>query len=191
MMAGGNPASGEQEPRGFYPTPWEATVALMRHYRFQGPVLEPCAGNYMMAAEIEAFGLPVTGTDIHPLDPRVKQRDIFTIKAKPGVDTMIDVITNPPFNLAEKIIRHTLTEIRPRTLALLLKSTYWQAKNRIPLFNEYMPAWALPLTWRLDFKGLGKPAMECTWFVWERGFNGPAPQIALLKKPETHGPLLV
>jgi hypothetical protein len=175
MMAGGNPASGPT-PRNWYRTPEEATMALVLAESFDGIIHECCCGDGAIAKVLETHGYKVVANDIHPLGYGVK-RDFFTIERAVGHN----IVTNPPFDLAEKMIRHGLT-LNPRKMAFLLKATYFHAANRIPLFNEHPPATIYPLTWRLDFKNLGKPTMECAWFVWERGVKRE-PIYKLLRRP--------
>jgi hypothetical protein len=78
------------------------------------------------------------------------------------------IITNPPFKESEAFIRKCISFKVP--FALLLKSQYWHSKNRLKLFNDHVPKYILPLTWRPDFlygqKG-GSPTMECLWTVWD------------------------
>lgn len=177
MMAGGNPAEGREE-NDFYPTPPEVTRSLLKRLTFgDRTILEPAAGNYMMAAEIERAGYKVIASDIEPQDPRVIKRDFFTMTE---TEAQV-VITNPPFNLAERFITHSLEVLQVDYLALVLKSTYWHAKSRVQLFNRLPPVMILPLTWRVDFMNKGRPTMDCSWMVWKRGYTGATRLTPLLK----------
>lgn len=175
-MAGGNPSEGRQE-RDLYTTPEEATVALLRVETFDGVIHEPCSGNDRMVKVLEAHGHKVVASDIHPLGRGVK-RDFFSIKQRVGHN----IVTNPPFDQAEAMIKHALA-LDVRKVAFLLKATYWHAATRLPLFETNPPAWIYPLTWRLDFLDKGRPAMECAWFVWHRGVKD-YPRVRLLPKPK-------
>jgi hypothetical protein len=59
--------------------------------------------------------------------------------------------------------------------ALLLKDTFWHAKNRHALFLETGPAAVMPMLWRPNMApDRGKsPTMEFCWTVWDAS---PAPQ---------------
>lgn len=175
MMAGGNPAEGRQE-RDLYRTPWEATVGLLNMEKFDGIVHECACADGRIGRLFEHRGYKVVASDIVPLGYGVK-RDFFTIP-RPVAH---NIVTNPPFELAERFIRHGLS-LRPRKMALLLKATYFHAKNRIPLFEKHPPAFIYPLTWRLDFLDKKRPAMECAWFVWHHGVNRD-PLYKLMPKP--------
>ena len=165
-MAGGNPADERQE-RDFYPTPGEVTRALIAAEKLEGPIFEPACGDGAMAKEFKAAGYKVVASDIHPLGYGVK-RDFFTVKQKLPT---ANIVTNPPFNLAERFIEHALS-LEPKTLCLVLKSTYWHAKSRADLFERTRPAAVYPLLWRPDFLDKGRPTMEVCWTVWRRGHTG-------------------
>jgi len=83
------------------------------------------------------------------------------------------VITNPPFALSVEFIRYIRAMKVP--FALLLKGTFWHAKNRHDLFLETGPAAVMPMLWRPNMApDRGKsPTMEFCWTVWDAM---PAPQ---------------
>jgi hypothetical protein len=176
-MAGGNPGvladvARERSDDDFYATPNAATHALALRYQdylANAWLWEPCAGDGRMGAVLIDY-LQGVGTylltDIQPRAKPVSRYSIFN----PAPDTDVTaVITNPPYNIAARIIAHTLQpghHPRLRIFALLLKSTFYHAAGRHSLFRQHPPSMIHPLTWRLDFMGLGRPTMECAWFVW-------------------------
>jgi hypothetical protein len=164
-MAYGNPADGRQE-RDFYPTPIEVTQALLSVETFEGGIWEPACGNGAMSNVLLAAGYKVISTDIHPLDFGT-QADFFNVKPR----LVTNIVTNPPFDLAQRFIEHAML-FQPKKLALVLKATYWHAKNRMPLFEKYPPARIYPMLWRPDFLGKGRPTMEAQWCVWDRDHAG-------------------
>jgi hypothetical protein len=126
-------------------------------------VWEPCAGNKAMADVLAATGAKLVCTDLYPRADGVGEGDFFTTTELPeGVNA---IITNPPFAPAAKFIRHALS-FQPLFFALLLKSTFWHAKGRHPLWQQFTPSYVHPLLWRPDFLGLGRPTMEVSWVVW-------------------------
>lgn len=170
---------GNQERRrelDFYPTPPEATHALMRFLTMHGVVRrdslvwEPACGSGAMSDVIQQY-----------VDEEVRSSDWRTTGyGEGGVDFLQAawdcdaIITNPPFNLAEDFIRHARKQAP--VVAMLLKSQYWHASKRLQLFNEGPPSWVLPLTWRPDFLfeqrvqgAKGAPTMEVLWTVWVDG----------------------
>ncbi len=159
----------------FYPTPPEATKALMNFLKLDPCVVwEPACGDGSMSKVIEGYGHTVISSDIASECAGLSNQDFLRDNSAPQhkVDA---IITNPPFNLSEAFIRRAL-QIAP-TVAMLLKSQYWHAKVRYPLFAQHPPAYILPLTWRPDFlfntrkegEKKGAPTMEVAWTVWITG----------------------
>ena len=164
-ITGGNSAIGRREAD-FYPTPPEVTVALLDflHLPENTVIWEPAAGEGDMLETIRACGYGGSfGTDISEgfdfLSPDIFKR-LFV-----GFDW---IITNPPFALAEEFIPKAASLGKP--FAFLVKSQFWHAKRRLPLFDEFPPSYILPLTWRPDFffkdDHGGSPLMDVMWCVW-------------------------
>lgn len=158
-IVGGNSAYGRAESD-FYPTPPEATVALMEFLRIpKGKLIwEPACGEGDMVEAIGQIGYNCIGTDIR------SGKDFLTTDKIP-CDW---IITNPPFSLAEQFIKRCVEH--NVNFALLLKSQYWHSKKRYPLFFSFPPKFILSLTWRPDFlfkkRGSGSPLMDVMWCVW-------------------------
>ena len=185
---GGGPASRRSESD-FYPTPWEATFALMDFLRLPrcSLIWEPACGEGDMVETIRRCGYCVVGTDIvmgydFINNPPPKDHG-FSVNGAPA---QIDfIITNPPFSASEDFIRHALDLNVP--FAFLLKSQYWHAARRLNLFEQNPPTFVLPLTWRPDFlfkqhsEKRASPLMDVMWCVW---MKDDAPAIYKpLKKP--------
>lgn len=169
-MAGGNPSQGRQK-NDWYPTPPDVTLALLRGSAFHGDVWEPCCGDGAMARVIEENGHRVFATDLVARgfgNEHGEDWDVLKVKSLPAPN----VITNPPFKIAAAMIRHVLG-LKPDYLAMVLKSTYWQAKRRTPLFREHPPAAVFGLTWRPDFMKRKRPTMDVIWTVWRKDWSGP------------------
>lgn len=170
----GRLSSAPRAENDYYPTPPEATQALIdkevgwmpSHF----PIWEPCGRGGAIITVLRQNDFDTVGSDI-VADPEhgVIGRDLFDItEAMSPI-----VITNPPFNLSAAMIAHLLDRLQVRYCAILLKSTYWHAESRTALFRRHPPARIYALNWRLDFIGGGAPVMECAWFVWDRRRNGP------------------
>lgn len=162
-IAGGNTAF-KRNASDFYPTPPEATQALLEflQIRHGTKVWEPACGEGHMVDVMKANGLEVIGTDINT------GTDFLTADMPEGTEW---IITNPPFSLAEQFIRKSADH--NVAFAMLLKSQYWHAAKRVALFSTVTPAYVLPLTWRPDFlfktRGKGSPLMDVNWCVWVPG----------------------
>ena len=175
-MAGGNPnpIRGRQD-RDFYGTPSDCVRALLAVESFTGGIWEPACGDDAIVIELRAAGYKVAGSDIHPLGTGTKA-DFFAVKPR----KVANIVTNPPFEVAEEFIRHALA-FNPDKLVLMLKASYWHAVTRQSLWHRHRPARIYPLTWRPDFMRLGRPTMEVIWCVWERGWLWPTQYWPLLK----------
>lgn len=163
MMAGGGDSDSREE-NDFYPTPPGPAEALLSS-RWAPPagstVWECACGTGEMAEALKSFGYTVAPTDLIDRGYGMAPFDFTTMNT-----ALADVVmTNPPFSLAEEFVR-AAHRMGTRYLALLLKSTWFHADTRRPLLAELPPTAILPLTFRTDFKGLGRPTMELSWFVW-------------------------
>ncbi len=152
----------------FYPTPAAVTKALLMFLALQPCVIwEPACGDGAMSRVIEQEGHTVISTDIRHTGYGEGNIDFLAAEAR-RCDA---IITNPPFNISKEFIQKALS-ICP-TVAMLVKSQYWHAKDRYALFHQHPPAWVLPLTWRPNFlegvPGKDSPPMECVWTVWLPG----------------------
>lgn len=161
-----------------YPTPPEVTHALMRQLElpYETCVWEPAAGKMDMALVLSEYVGEVRATDIQ------QGQDFLTYDPdwRPRADW---IITNPPFSMAEQFIRRAYNFQLP--FAMLLKSHYWHAKGRIPLFRECQPHLIMPLTWRPSFvKGKNNPMMEMCWNVWFMGKPDATIYLPIGKEPK-------
>ena len=181
-MAGGNPTIARSKDD-FYATPHEVTQALLQTETFTGRIWEPFGGDGAIVKVLKRAGYKdVVASDINPRAEGIAKRSVFDVKTP----VAHCIISNPPFQLADgkdvaDVIEHLLS-LRPRKLALMLKSTFWHAKGRAALFERTKPAAIYPLLWRPDFLGLGRPTMEVMWCVWKWG-NAEYPIYRPLLKP--------
>lgn len=155
-------AHGKRSKNDFYPTPPECTVALLNFLeerfliRRSDTIWEPACGTNAMVNVMRQQGYSVIGTDIS------LGQDYFTYDLQ---DNCFDwIITNPPFCSAQDFITRSAAKKKP--FALLLKSQYWHSAKRRKAFEEYPPAFVLPLTWRPDFTGNGASMLDMMWCVW-------------------------
>ena len=175
----------------FYPTVQPCAIRALLAYdgaliRDCGAVWEPCVGAGDLAREIEAFGLPVIGSDLRDRGwPGTIVRSYYDWDASPARA----IITNPPYDQINardgsgRWLRHTLDMPGWDYLALLL-SWDWPAavKNGLGALLDDQPfsrAWLI--RWKIDFTGDGSPPQRNAWFVWDRrdrrgpGTNAPHP----------------
>lgn len=178
-ICGGN-TEYQRNKSDFYPTPPEATIALMNFLDLpkRTVIWEPACGEGHMSSVMRKMGYSVVESDIQRGD------DFLTTELR-ECDW---IITNPPFSLSEQFIRRCHEHHRP--FAMLLKSQYWHAKKRLKLFEETKPSYILPLTWRPDFcfgqRGSGSPLMDVMWVVWDYDWKiMGCPKYIPLEKPSS------
>lgn len=165
-IAGGG---GTRRADDFYPTPPEAVEALLDSKWVPTPqfsVWEPACGDGAISKELVARGFSVSSTDL--VDRGYGAHGVDYLKTTSRLAAQ--VVTNPPFKLAEHFIRQGF-KLGIGYQAHLLKAQFWNAASRLQLFKAHPPAAVLPLTWRLDFTGGGAPTMDCCWVVW-MGWEG-------------------
>lgn len=165
------------EPRDgadFFPTPPWATRALCeyvlggREFLRTQSVLEPACGRGDMVRPLEEYFNEVLASDL--IDYGFGDvRDFLSFKYECGI---IDwVITNPPFNLAEKFIQKAL-QIADAGVAMLTRTTFLEGVGRYNrLFVNTPPSIVAPFTERVPMlKGrLDRKASSATsyaWIVW-------------------------
>jgi hypothetical protein len=84
-----------------------------------------------------------------------------------------DIVTNPPYSIADEFVRHALTLAqRGSQVAMLLRNEWDCASGRNDLFREN-PHFAMKIVltrrprWIAGSKG--SPRHNYAWFVWEIG----------------------
>lgn len=183
-MAGGNPLLG-RNAHDFYATPDDVTHALFIKLaelgiRIDGKITEPCCGDGAICRVAIDRGFDVLPLDLidHGYGNHGGGHDATRMESLPSRS----VITNPPFNLAPRIIESVMRH-DPDLFALLLKASFWSAARRKALFRKYRPSAILTLSWRPDFAGLGNPTMECAWIVWSKQMTPGVTVFDILDRP--------
>lgn len=152
----------------FYITPAWGTRALIAMEKFEGSILEPCCGNGAMAKVLKETGNRVIAYDLYDLGYG-KVKDFFEIKSHQA-----NIITNPPFNIAEDILDHAL-DITDRKVCFLLRSAFMESKKRWHRFyNNRPPTRILVFSSRLSIypassNRQGGGTTSYAWFIWDKG----------------------
>ena len=164
---GGNPVNGRKE-NDFYPTPPDCVTSLLAHTRIAkvNAVWEPACGNGAISKVLENRGFTVISTDLNDYGYGTTGIDFLQCEERQA-DILI---TNPPFDIADKFIEKS-QELGIHTVCMLLKCQYWHAKKRKVLFERYTPSEILAMTWRPNFSGQGSSTMDCIWTIWRKGHH--------------------
>lgn len=161
---------GKSSGRNDQSTPPEVTRALLDRVSFTGDIWECACGRGRMAKVIRNYGYNVSATDKYFGKSRVDFLD-----AGPKVD---NIITNPPFDLAEDLIHACYPRVR-RKIALFLRLAFLEGTNRFDrLFTKYPLSHVLVFSPRV---GLMKPlpgkkpvkAVAYAWYIWDHAHRGP------------------
>lgn len=127
-------------PFEFYPTPPEATRALLAAETFDGTIWEPACGNGAIAKELIRFGYDVTSTDIADWGWGDPGYDFLSL-AKPLAK---HIVTNPPYGygLADRFVSHALhlTAGTGGKVAMLLNITSLCHPKRFRQFSDWPPS---------------------------------------------------
>ncbi len=151
----------------FYPTPRWATQALVDYEFFEGLTSEPACGDGEMAIVLIEVGLNITASDLYARN-----------YGRTGVDflktTIVfdNIITNPPYNIAEEFLLHALS-LTKKKVALLLRLAFLESSRRQRnIFQEFPPSRIWVFSERVTFypKGEERASGGTTayaWFVWD------------------------
>jgi hypothetical protein len=167
----------ERDKDDFYCEPFWCSAALFAAEPFENTVLDPACGLGRIVDAARSYGLQAIGTD--KVRRSVACRDVvdFLSCAAPGCD----IVSNPPFGIADLFVRHALAVSRSKVAMLLPATWHFGAKRAAwlkttPLRRIYaltprpsMPPGAVILAG-------GKPGggtKDFAWYIWLRGYQGP------------------
>ncbi len=127
-------------PNEFYPTPPEATRALLSVETFEGSIWEPACGEGAIAKELVAAGHTVISTDLVDYGFGIPRVD-FLKEIRPRAR---HIVTNPPYGsgLADAFITRSLDFVRDTrgTVAMLLNLASLAHRTRTRWWQEHPPA---------------------------------------------------
>jgi len=82
-----------------------------------------------------------------------------------------DILTNPPFKLAEEFLHQAMKiTCRDSKIYLLLRSMWQESKGRYErVFNVYKPDYIYQSSGRIKFtNGTGGGMVPYSWFIWDK-----------------------
>jgi hypothetical protein len=173
---GSRPVSSyERSANDWYVEPTWAVDALIEAEKFVGTVFDPACGRGTIPMTFTAHGIAAGGSDI--CDRGFGQtRDFLDATYRPDV---YEVVSNPPFNLAEQFIAKAL-DLGAVKVAMLLRLSFLEGKKRKAMFKSTPLARVRVFSSRVSMPpghllGSIKAANGTTafaWFVWEHGYTG-------------------
>lgn len=158
----------------FYATPVEATEQLLQLETFSHNVWEPACGHGHISKVFEAHGHEVRSSDLEHRGFGTGGVDFLKCDEH-DLDT--DICTNPPYSKAQEFVEKAMDVIAEgHKVAMFLKLTFLEGKNRRRMFEKYPPKVVYVSTSRLSCGKNGvewMPSCICyAWFIFEKGFHG-------------------
>lgn len=157
----------------WYPTPPEATLALLSREKFTGSIWEPACGDGAICRVLEQSGYSdVIASDLVNRGYGETPHDFLESSWKAD-----NIITNPPFSLAQKFVEKSLAQTTGK-VAMLCKLVFLEGQKRKSFFESTPLARVHVFSKRINFyregqRGkLGTSMMCFAWFVWEHGYEG-------------------
>lgn len=180
----------------FYPTPPEATRALLSVEDFDGPIWEPACGEGHIAHVLEDAGLDVLATDLNDRGYGTVGVDFLMQSAMRGKH----IVTNPPYGtgLADAFIERSLAFTRESggKVAMLLNLNSLCHRSRTAWWRSHPPAriYAIDSVVCWSEPDRAPPphfaANRYYWAVWTPDHVGPSAfwwlSAAEFREPVTH-----
>lgn len=161
----------------YYPTPKWATHGLMQAEGFQGDIWEPACGNGVMVEVLRKYSYEVIASELYPRGFGETGVDFLRTERKVG-----NVITNPPYVLAEDFIRHGL-RCAEHKVCMLLRLAFLEGTDRAAgLFKEFPPNRLHVFSERITMYPAGRIGSSggttaYAWFVWDKHADNVVPEV--------------
>lgn len=162
----------------YYATDPKAIDLLLELDFFNPQIWEPACGEGHMSKQLEKYGYSVKSSDL--CDRGYGERIDFLFMN--NVEWNGDIITNPPYSVAQEFIETALGVVRENAkVAMFLKLQFMEGKSRKRLFIEHPPKTIYVSSSRLlcakngEFQKMrdgGGSAVAYAWYVWVKGYKG-------------------
>jgi hypothetical protein len=162
-------------PNIIYNTPDWVTQALLDNEKFEGNCWEPACGNGAISSVLEKNNLYTVSSDIQ--GNYGFRHDFLNSKYDwPGY-SIDNIITNPPFSLAQDFIEEALIEAESK-VAMLLRLAFLESSirkeffERTPLKKVLVSSKRItmyPTNYGGEMKNGGTMAMG--WFIWDHAYT--------------------
>lgn len=186
LMLGVNP-NAEREENDYYATnPHALEVFLDKldsdNIELNKNIWEPACGEGHLSKLLEDKGYNVKSTDLinrgygkGGINFIEQGKSLLGEKEEWGGD----ILTNPPFKLAEDFVRVGMDILSPgNKLLLFLKIQFLESQKRKKLFKNYPLKYVYCYSERqqcaknADFEKYTATTQFYAWYIWERGFDG-------------------
>ena len=163
-----------------YETPPEAVHALLKVEKLPEWIWEPACGPGSIVRTLRAARYCVIDSDLHDYGQSY-QIDFLQQTDVPwhGMYKTSCLLTNPPYQLAQKFVEHAAALQVPLVI-MLLRLAFLEGTRRSHILEHAGLARVhvfrnrLPMMHRRGWDGpKASSAIPFAWFVWERGYQGP------------------
>lgn len=170
---GERPSEYKRDEYDWYVEPEWCVRALANLVNFCGGIHDPCCGKGTIPKVLNG-----TGADKVDRGFFYPPQDFLT-----DFNMYDNIVTNPPYGIAQTIIEHALDRARYR-VAALVQTKFLSSQKRHGLFNRpeterviiFSRRPSMPPGWMLwehgeDYRGNG--SIDFCWVVWNKEHNGP------------------
>jgi len=159
----------DRETQDFYPTPSYATLELLKREKFEGSIWE-CACGDGAISKLLPQNNKIISSDI--INRGYGETEVDFLNTYKQVN---NIVTNPPYKLAQEFIEHAL-KCADKKVIMLLKLNFLEGQKRYKLFKDTPLKTVYVFSKRLSFdkgdeKSKGNGLLAYAWYVWEQGFK--------------------
>jgi len=167
--------SSGRDGKDFYPTPPNAVHDLLSVELFNNWIWECACGSGAISRILWKKGYNTIDTDLYDYGCGESGIDFLTAK-EVEYPFDYDIITNPPYNLAEKFLEKALL-LRAEKVAFLLKLAFLEGQKRSKLLKSSPLKKVWVFSKRLTMTRNGEPQRSTgmiafAWFIWEKNYIG-------------------
>ena len=181
MMVGASAHSQtEREKNDYYATDPIAIAWLLKAYverdkeELDKFIWEAACGEGHLAKPLKEAGYNLLSTDLVDRG----YGDVLDFFKSSG-EWCGDILTNPPFKVAEKFVRHGYKRLKKgKRLFIFQRIHFLESSGRHQLFKELPPKFVYVHSSRVgtamngDFERFNAKAMAYAWYIWEKGHQG-------------------
>ena len=176
LRMGINPKT-KREDEDYYATEPKALELFLENLgdlRLNNNIWECACGEGHLSKVLIKNGFNVKSTDL--IDRGFGEVQDF-LKFEGNIDG--DILTNPPFKLAEEFVKKAKEVLQGgNKLILFLKIQFLESESRFKLFRNFPLKYVYVHSSRQlcsrkgDFENYKSTTLFYAWFVWEKGFSG-------------------
>lgn len=171
-------ASEDRQAEDFYATDPKAMKLLLDLETFNDRVWEPACGLGHLSEELKKDYYDVFSSDL--IDRGYGKKFDFLQSKKHFGTFNGDIITNPPYKLAQEFIEMALDLVpEGNRVAMFLRLQFLEGKARKKFFEENPPEKIYVSSSRIlcakngDFEKYDKSSVTAyAWFIWRKGYKG-------------------